>query len=132
MTVASGRTQAAAVIALLESAGLAVGDGTATGITASKYAVVYADLGVPDGTLGDPFADLDQTVFVHGCGTTAEQAQWVADKARTALLGASLTITGRATLWITHNHSQPVQRDDQIMPGVFYTVDQYTVQTTPV
>lgn len=130
MTVASGRVQTAAVIAALEAAGLTVGDGTGAGLT-GKYAVVYADLGVPDGPMGDPYADLDQTVFVHGCGSTAEQAQWVADKARTALLGSPITVADRAVLYVDHNSSQPVARDDAISPAVFYAVDQYTVATTP-
>lgn len=130
LTVPSGRVQTAAVIATLQAAGLTVGDGSGAGLS-GKYAVVYADLGVPDGPMGDRFADLDQTVFVHSCGSSAEQAQWVGDKTRAALLAGALSIDGRAVLYVDHVTSQPVQRDDDISPSVFYAVDQYTVATTP-
>ena len=130
LTVPLARTQTDAVIAALRAAQLSVGDGSGVGLTA-PYVVVYADLGVLDGPMGDRFADLDQTVFVHGCGTTVEQAQWAADKARVTLLTGSLALDGRAVLYVDHVTSQPVQRDDDISPSVYFTVDQFTVSTTP-
>ena len=130
LTVPSARTQTDAVIAALRAAQLSVGDGSGVGLTA-PYVVVYADLGVLDGPMGDRFADMDQTVFVYGCGTTREQAQLVADKARTTLL-AGVTVPDRSLLYVDHvPTSQPIRRTDDISPSVFYTVDQYTVATTP-
>ena len=138
LTVPSGREHVAAIIATLEAAGLTVGDASgknpATGeLYARPYVVVYGDLGALDGPMGDRFADLSQTVTLHGVGDGPEQAQWVGDKARVALLSDAVTVAGRATLYVAPitGATQPVQRDDDVQPPLFYAVDQYTVATTP-
>lgn len=130
LTIPTGRTHTAAVVATLEAVGLTVGDGSGKGLTA-PYAVVYADLGGLDGPMGDRYADLDQTVFVHGVGTGPEQAQWVADKARVALLTTAITVTGRSVMCVEHVTSVPVQRDDDVTPPLYYSVDEYLLSTTP-
>lgn len=130
LTVPSGRTHTAGVIACLQTAGLTVGDASGVGLTA-PYTVVYTDLGATDGPLGDRYADLDQTLIVHGVGTGPEQAQWEADKARVALLTTAITVDGRTVLYVEHTSSQSVQRDDDTQPPLFYAVDTYTLSTTP-
>lgn len=129
MTVPSGRDHTAAVVATLDAAGITAGNGSGAGLS-GKYAVVYTDLGTLDGPIGDRFADLAQTIFVHSIGVGPDQAQWVADKSRTALL-AGVDVPGRAPLYLVHTSSQPVQRDDDVKPPVFYAVDVYTLSTTP-
>jgi hypothetical protein len=136
LTIPAGQPHTAAAVATLEAAGLTVGNGSgndpATGaLYARPYVVVYGDLGALDGPLGDRFADLSQTLTVHGVGNGPEQAQWVADKARAALLTTPVTVAGRSTLYVSHTTSQPVQRDDDVQPPLFYEVDQYTLSTTP-
>jgi hypothetical protein len=130
MTVPVARTHTAAIVAVLEAAGLTVGNGSGIGLTA-PYVVVYSDSGAVDGPLGDRFADLDQTVILHSVGTGPEQAQWVADKARTALLGSTPTVTGRTVLYVDHADSQPLYRDDDVTPPLYLAVDTYTFSTTP-
>ena len=130
LTIPTGRTHTAGVIACLQAAGLTVGDSSGAGLTA-PYTVVYGDMGALDGPLGDRFADLDQTLIVHGIGTGPEQAQWEADKARTALLSTAITVDARTVLYVQHTSSQPVERDDDVQPPLFYAVDTYTLSTTP-
>lgn len=129
MTIPSGRAHTAAVVAALDAAGISTGNGIGANLS-GKYAVVYSDLGALDGPLGDRFADLEQTIFVHSVGVGPDQAQWVADKSRTTLL-AGVDVPGRARLNLVHTSSQPVQRDDDVKPPVFYAVDIYTLSTTP-
>ena len=130
LTIPAAQPHTEAVLATLRTAGCTVGNGTGLGLTA-PYSVLYADTGKLDGPIGDRFADLDQTLFVHGVGTGPEQAQWEADKARAALLGTAILVAGRTVMYVTHVISQPVQRDDAVQPPLFFTVDQYLLSTTP-
>jgi hypothetical protein len=129
-TIPEGQPHTEAVLATLRAAGVTVGNASGAGLT-SPYCVLYTDVGALDGPLGDRFADLTQTLFVHGIGTGPEQAQWEADKARVALLTMPITVAGRAVLSITHVTSQPARRDDAVQPPLFYAVDQYRLATTP-
>jgi hypothetical protein len=130
LTIPQGRPHTAAVVTTLETAGLTVGDGTGAGLT-TPYVVVYTDSGDVDGPLGDRYADLTQTVFIHAVGTGPEQAQWAADKARAALLTTAVTVAGRTVLYLDHVTSVPVRRDDSIRPPLFLAIDQFALATTP-
>jgi len=130
LIVPEGRTHTDAAIACLEAAGLTVGDASGSNL-AKPYLVIYGDQGTLDGPMGDRFADLNQTLTVHGVGDGPQQAQWVGDKARAALLSTPVDVTDRAVLYLTHLTTVPIQRDDSIQPPIFYTVDQYALATTP-
>lgn len=130
LTVPSGYDHTEAVVAVLDAAGITTGNGTGKGLTV-PYVVVYSDLGALDGPMGDRFADLDQALFVHGVGDGPEQAQVEADRARAVLLTNAIAVDGRAQLYLSHESSRPVDRDDSVAPPLFYAVDEYHLATTP-
>lgn len=129
LTVPSAREHTVAVVAALIGAGLTVGNGSGAGLT-TPYAVVYADLGALDGPMGDRFADLAQTLTIHYIGAGPDQAQWVADKGRAALL-AGVNVPGRALLDVVCEPAGPVQRDDDVSPPLFLAIDLCRIATTP-
>ena len=139
--IASDREFVDAVIAALDAASLLVGDAvTPDGVTndaqgrpTTPYCIVYPmPSGGTSGPMSSPHADEDQVVQVTAVGRSREQAQWVADVAKTTLL-AGLTLTGRSLL------SRPrldvgngVQRDDATAgPPLFHAVARYRFTTTP-
>ena len=98
-TAHNPQTFYAAVVSRLSSqTGKNVGRAEAPSDVTLPYAVVYpldeaADLDV-NGTLGDPH---DTTVFewqVTSVGGTAEQAEWMQQKVRSALVGWAPTVSG--------------------------------------
>jgi hypothetical protein len=128
--IAKSRPLTVALLAALRAAHPSVGHATGAGLTA-PYAVLYpAGTGPLGGPVGDPHADADSTAQLTCVGATAEQAEWLADLLRPVLLGP-LTITGRRLMQSWLETSQPVRRDDDVTPALFYAVDQARYLTTP-
>ena len=73
----------------------------------------------------------DFGITVHSVGTTPEQAQWVAERVYAQLLGARLTIPGRKARPVRAITSQPLQKDTDVSPPLFYCVDVFGLTTTP-
>lgn len=97
----------------------------------TPYAVVH-DLGGPvDGTLAEPSDDGWHRFQVTGVGSTAEQAQWAGDRARTLLTGAVLTVAGRAPAVVDLDEMGACRRDEDVQPVVWFTSDVFTAMTTP-
>ena len=106
---------------------------------AVPYCVVYSGLADTDGPSGSPDADVDAEVQVTSIGDSEEQASWMADKVRAALLDGAVPAppTGRA--WqrprrpILHVLTRPVERDDDAGPGapLFHVATVYALPTTP-
>jgi hypothetical protein len=131
---ADARVVTDAVKALLVAGGLTVGDGVAPSGN-PPYAVVYPVFHTVTGPVGEPSADANRVFQVTSVGTTREQAQWVSDKAATALLGAdhnAVTVTGRALMQAIELYSSAgVTRDDDTAGApLFYAIDRYAVTTT--
>lgn len=130
MTVAAdARTVTDAFIALLDQAGLTVGDGVAPTGAAPPYCIVYpVSATTVAGTAAAPSADVARVLQVTSVGDTREQAQWAADRAAAVLLGAdhrTVAIAGRALMQPIGLHSSSgVQRDDTTAgPALFYAAD---------
>jgi hypothetical protein len=107
-------------------------------LTAAPYWVVYGGMGQTDGPVAAPWADLSPEVQVTSVGKTAEQAEWMADRAFTLLIGPALSSpSGRA--WarplapVGHVLTRPVERDDDFGPStpLFYVAAIYDLPTTP-
>jgi hypothetical protein len=135
---------AAAVKAALEAqigAGL-VGDGvkpasggasTVSGVTTfTAYAVLYAgQASSVDGPADAGSFDARQGWQVTYVGATAAQANALRDEGRGKLLTTRLAPSGRACGPTELADSQPVQRDDDVKPSLYFAVDRYTVPTYP-
>lgn len=95
-------------------------------------AVIYGSPGQPSGPLGDRFADLQLDFQVTAVGTGPEQAQYIADAVRTALLAVPPpAVTGRAVWPLWQTASQPVARDDTVQPPLWIATAQYAIKSNP-
>jgi hypothetical protein len=97
----------------------------------TPYVVLYPDPGhAVTASLADDRTGF-QAVFQLTCvGLTAEQALNVSDRARAALTDAP-TVAGRASWRPEQLDGQPVKRDDDITPPVFYAISRYRLRSIP-
>lgn len=110
-----------------------VGDAQKPDGATAPYLVVYPG-GDPalDGSLADPHADADHTVQITGVGLDRAGAEDVRDLARALLLDRStLSIEDRTVISTELLTGQPVRRDDDVSPPLFYAVDVIRITTTP-
>ncbi|PYC83451.1 hypothetical protein C7C46_08955 [Streptomyces tateyamensis] len=120
-----------AVTAVLTTAQLTVYLGGAPQGVAPPYVVLYPDPGTPaPASLAD-----DRTRFVGvlqatAVGATAEQALNVMDRCQQAL-SAPLQVTGRTSWRPQALDGQPVRRDDDVTPPVFYAVARWRLRSMP-
>ncbi|HEY9473589.1 MAG TPA: DUF3168 domain-containing protein [Mycobacteriales bacterium] len=121
----------AALKQMLVDAGLQVGVGEAPDGVAAPYVVLYPDPGLTSGTLGSLNTILTLSVQVTAVGVGAEQALQQADRARTALLGAGMTVPGRVVHPVRAGDAQPVRRDDGVQPPLWVAIAGYTVVSDP-
>lgn len=123
------RTHTDAVIAALVAADLTVGLGVRPD-GASKYVVLSTFGDVEPSSVSEPYGAFVWTGQVLCVGQGPEQAEWVADRVRTALL-APLTITGRAWMGVDHEPGPPLQRDEDVNPPLFWLSETYRITTHP-
>lgn len=124
------RAHTAAVVAALEGAGLVVGLGARPDTTSSKWAVVHTMGRTEPTSVADSHGDFLYTCQVVAVGQGPEQAEWVADRARTALT-APLSVTGRTWLGVAHEGGPPLSRDDDVHPPLFWLSETYRFRTGP-
>jgi len=122
------RAHTNAVIAALETIGPPVGDAKAPDANPPYY-VVYPLPGQFDGNLADPDEDVMLAYQVTCVGRSREQAEGLADAARTVM--AALTVTGRNIQRVIPDTAGGTLRDDDDQPPVFTVPDRYTVWSTP-
>lgn len=94
-------------------------------------AVVYGTPGQSSGPLGDRFADLQVDFQVTAVGTGPEQALYIADAVKAALLSAPPSVAGRAVWPLWQTAAQPVQRDDTVQPPLWIATAQYVIKSNP-
>jgi hypothetical protein len=97
----------------------------------SKHAVIWPLSPDFDGPVGDYAADLTYAFQVTSVGETVDQAEWVADRVRAALIAGPITIAGRAVEPVRPTGGPPVQRDDDISPPMYYRAETYELCTSP-
>ncbi len=98
----------------------------------APYCVVSAGIvSQVDGPVADPFADTINEYQVTSVGATAAQARWMADLARTALVGQPLAVSGRSVNLFAPVSSQPTTRDDSTTPPLWFQADIYSITSSP-
>lgn len=130
------REHAAALEELLAAQNLAVYQGGAPDAATVPYAVLWTDSGTrTQEKLPVDSSTVNMLVSVTSVGSTTEQAAWVADRVFAALLDQTPVITGRICQPVTHEVSDPVRRDDDVIaPGgspVYQQVDVFRLVTRP-
>jgi hypothetical protein len=122
----------AAVVAMLEAALLINvyngrrGDGDTTCV------VVRGTPNVPFGSLGDRYADANVLFQVTAVGVGEEQATAYADEVQAVLLtDARPSVPGRVAWPVQFVASQPVIRDDSVMPPLYIATAQYSIKSNP-
>lgn len=129
------RAHAAAVVGLLEAAGLTVYDADVPSAPSLPFVAVYAGSGllVPQSlTFRSVRRDFGfQTTCV---GASAKSAQWVVEHVEAALVNVTPTVEGRTCWPIRQEASQPVRRDGDL-PGTtearFYATVQWSFSSAP-
>lgn len=126
---------AAVVAGLATDTGKNVGDSVAPSDTTLPYAIVYRIPG------GGPFSSLDHgnqyatvTVQITSVGATAEQAEWMKDKARTAMLDLTnfTAPSGYRFAHVNCDLDNGVNRDDDLgTEPLFYGIDRYRLWVVP-
>ncbi|MFJ2579970.1 hypothetical protein [Kitasatospora aureofaciens] len=120
-----------AVTAALTGAQLTVYLGGAPQSVAPPYAVLYPSPGAPvRASLADDRVNYQAVVQITCVGATAEQALNVCDRARAALDGP-LAVAGRTAWRPEALDGQPVQRDDDVTPPVYYSAARWRLRSTP-
>lgn len=98
----------------------------------TSCAVVFGTPGQSSGPLGDRFADLQCDFQVTAVGAVPEEAMYIADVARIALLSTPPpAVTGRAVWPLWQTAAQPVQRDDTVQPALYIATSQYVIKSNP-
>lgn len=72
-----------------------------------------------------------KTYWVHSVGLSEAQADAVAERVLARVLNQRLTVDGWRCEQITHEASQPVQKDDTTKPALYAGVDQFDFYTEP-
>ncbi|MCW2498271.1 hypothetical protein, partial [Jatrophihabitans sp.] len=97
------------------------------------YAIAYPlDSATFDGSIGDPQGDAWPVTQITSVGETREQASTLRDRLRDGLTGQHLTVDGRTVGPVRLDQAEPIRRDDDVRPPVFYAVDRYRTFNTPM
>ena len=134
MTKATTLEMADAIVALLEAAGLSASLGEAPAVLNPPHVIVWPGSGFETFTdLGRPIGDLLLSVQLTCIGATVQQAQWAADKARTAINRAIPDPINDYTFWpiYAEQASQPVRKDDQVTPPMYVATSRWILRSTP-
>lgn len=98
----------------------------------TPYCVVYSNQGNREiERLNASQTRANFTFTIHSVGSTAEQAQAVAAKVYKQLMGFKPTVADRSCWPMRAEMSQAVRPDKDVLPVVFYAVDEFTLSSTP-
>lgn len=119
------------LLTALATVGFDVGDGRAPANPGTPYSVVYSlDDTNLDGPYNDWMADVTHNVQITTVGATPEQARLLQDKNRPAVM--TMTVAGRSVALIRRIDGAGGERDPDLQPPLFYTVDIWEITTTPL
>lgn len=97
-----------------------------------RYANVYHDTGFFDrSSYVRAQHDVTVTFTIHSVGAERWQAAWVASRIVSSLLGFLPDLPGRRCWRMTAEGTQPVRRDDGIVPPKFLAVNRFALRSTP-
>jgi hypothetical protein len=119
-----------AVIDALKTIGKPVGDARKPD-GEPPYAVVYPFGGTRSGPVGDPDADASLTWQITCVGRDREGAEWMADRVAEVMDGGVVNIPGRKVMRAQTVSDQPIRRDDDVQPPLFYATPIWRLDTTP-
>lgn len=96
------------------------------------YVVVFSNSGNVSGARLSG-SDLDETVTftIHAVGVNPEQSRAVAKKIRSLLRSFKPSITGKKCWPMKLVVSQPIRLDADLLPAVYYSVEEFQLSTTP-
>jgi hypothetical protein len=95
------------------------------------YVSVHSNRGIArSDRLSGPSLRRRQTYWVHSVGASKQQADAVAEKVIAQLLDWIPVVTGWQCERITHEASEPVQKDASRQPVLYFGVDQFDFYTT--
>lgn len=96
------------------------------------YVVLYPDPGEIEQLSMLLDEGLRISLPLHAVGSGPEQALWALDHARTVLIRATPTVTGRVLLPIWQETSPPpLIRDDDVKPPVYVAYAEFGVRSEP-
>lgn len=97
-----------------------------------RYVNVWHDTGFfePRSILGE-HQDVEITFTIHSVGNDRWQATWVDGRVLAALNDVVLTVPGRRCWKLQPSGSQPVQKDDDVLPVKFFAVRRFVLHSTP-
>jgi hypothetical protein len=94
------------------------------------YAVLYPDPGAVEQTSLTPDEGWVGYISVHGVGVGPEQALWVIDQIRSAVVGQTPTVTGRHVWRIWQEQSPPpLIRDDDKTPPLYVAYSEFGMRS---
>lgn len=69
---------------------------------------------------------------IHCVGSVPAEAQWLADKVSSRLVGARIPVPDRASSPVRHESGDPMRMDTSgTAPAVYFLADDYVWQSTP-
>lgn len=89
----------------------------------ARYVSVFPRESRTIGRFTGPHGVLDNEYIVHSVGTTPEQAKWAREHMLAKTLDVTLTVAGWNNRRIRFVTSQPLAKDDDVNPPLYYTVD---------
>jgi len=97
-----------------------------------RYVNVWHDTGSfePRSMLGE-HQDVDITFTIHSVGNDRWQATWVDGRVLAALNDVVLEVPDRRCWKLRPAGSQPVQKDDDVVPVKFFAVRRFVLHSTP-
>lgn len=97
-----------------------------------RYVLVHSNRGIarPD-RLAGPSIRRRKTYWVHSVAASKSQADAVAEKVLAQLVDWVPTVEGWQCERVSHEASEPVQKDDSRSPVLYYGVDQFDFYTSP-
>lgn len=122
----------AIVTRLSSSTGKSIGEANAPSSVTTPYGVFYP---LPDqdsdGSLTDPDSDVWWEFQVTGIGADLDEAQWMQNKIREAMLGWTPTVSGLSLSPVELTQGSGVLRDDDVKEPLFYSTDRFRVHSAP-